>query len=176
MDKYIKGRFFKATREVVAAKDFEVHRCTASIKNIYEVYRNHRFGFASKKITSLCQELSSDIRRGRGLDSIQCMSKDEWSDRVDEVIKQLQYEENFDDEKANEIIVELNGNIKAEIIESVKQKLVYLEAYHKGVISVKDAEIQELKNKMKKKQWIVWISGIIGVIGSFASIISLFIQ
>lgn len=91
---------------------------------------------------------------------------------MEKVIKKFQYEENFDDEKANEIISELNGKISNVSIGKIKQKLIFLEAYHKGVISVKNGEIRELKEKSQRKQWLTWISAIIGIVGNFATIFS----
>lgn len=170
--KIYERKFFVVVKENLATKNFNLRKCTESIRNAYEVYRRHRFGFNNKKIVFICQECSSDIRIGKKLDSADLLCKDEWADRLDKIIKQLQYEEQFDDEKANEIVSILEGERGNEVIEQVKQKLIFLEAYHKGVISVKDAEIQDLKEKMQKKQWITLVSGAIGIIGSLASILS----
>lgn len=171
--KIYERKFFMVVKENLAAQNFNLRKCTESIRNAYEVYRRHRFGFNNKKIVFICQECSSDIRIGKKLDPADLLCKDEWADRLDEIIKQLQYEEQFDDEKANEIVsILLKGKRGNEVIEQVKQKLIFLEAYHKGVISVKNAEIQDLKEKMQKKQWITLLSGAIGIIGSLASILS----
>ncbi|WP_104804881.1 hypothetical protein [Blautia marasmi] len=174
LGKMYERSFFHAVKECISVKEIDLQKCVESIRNYYAVYRNHRFGFAGKKIVHICQELSLDIRRGVRLDSLEYKSKDEWADRLDEIIKQFQYEEHFSDEKANEIVDELNSKISTEMLNKIKQKLIFLEAFHKGVISVKDVEIQELKDKLKRKQWISWVSGIIGLIGSIASIISFF--
>lgn len=175
LGKVYERRFFHGVKECISVKKIDLQKCAESIRNYYAVYRNHRFGFNGKKITQICQELSLDIRRGVRLDSIEYKSKDEWADRLDEIIKQFQYEEHFNDEKANEIVDELNGKIAIEFINKIKQKLIFLEAYHKGIISVKDVEIQELRDKLKRKQWINWVSGIIGIVGSLVTIISLFL-
>lgn len=174
LGKIYEARFYIVVKENLAVKKFEINKCTESIRNGYEVYRRHRFGFSNKKIVQICQEFASNLRIGKSLDSIKSQNKDEWADRLDRVIKQLKYEESFDDEKANEIISELNGKVDCDSIGQIRQKLIFLEAYHKGVISVKDIEILELKEKMQRKKWISWISGIIGIVGSLASIISMF--
>lgn len=174
LGKIYEKRFYIAVSKLLSGKSYKLDDCVNSVKNNYEVYRRHRFGFANKKIVPICQEFASKLRIGIGLDSIQNLYNNEMADRLEEVIKQLQYEEHFDDEKANEIIEDLNGKINNEIVEQVKQKLVFLEAYHKGIVSVKDLEISELKYKIQKKNWATWITGIIGVTGSVASIISIF--
>lgn len=174
LGKIYETRFYKVVKENLSIKKFEINKCTESIRNGYEVYRRHRFGFSNKKIVQICQEFASNLRIGKSLNSIESQNKDEWADRLDRVIKQLKYEENFDDEKANEIISELNGKIDKNSIGQVKQKLIFLEAYHKGVISVKDIEILELKEKMQRKKWISWATGIIGIVGSLASVIAIF--
>lgn len=174
LGKIYEKRFFLVVKENLVVKNFELNKCAESIRNAYEVYRRHRFGFSNKKIVSICQEFASNLRIGKGLDSIDNKHKDEWADRLDEVIKRLQYEEHFDDEKANEIIIELDEKISNDSISRIKQKLTFLEAYHKGIISVKNAEIQELKEKIQRKQWITWVSAIIGIVGSLASIFSIF--
>lgn len=167
-------RFYNSVIEILASKNYSLETNIDSIKNEYEVYRRHRFGFAGKSIVSICQESASSLRRGIKLDSIQCNQKDEWANGLEKIIKQLKYEQQFDDEKANEIINELYDKIDDKSIEKVKQRLVFLEAYHKGVLSVKNLELQDLKEKMNRKQWISWVSGIVGVIGGLISIISIF--
>ncbi len=174
LGKIYEARFYMVVKENLAVKKFEINKCTESIRNGYEVYRRHRFGFANKKIIQICQEFATNLRIGKSLDSIKSQYKDEWADRLEKVIKQLEYEESFDDEKANEIISELNGKVDCDSIRKIKQRLIFLEAYHKGIISVKDIEILDLKEKMQRKKWISWISGIIGIVGSLASIISIF--
>lgn len=174
MGKIYEKRFFKAVSETLKGKKFDVNECTISVRNIYEEYRWNRFGFTPKKIILICQELAADLRRGKGMDSLNYKQKDEWASRLDKVIIQLQYEESFDDEKANEIISELDSKVDSQVIANIRQKLIFLEAYHKGVIHTKNAELEELKYKMRRKQWITWISGIIGVVGSIASIYSSF--
>ena len=166
-------KFFSAAKLVLKNSKFDLDKCVDSIRNSYDVYRRHRFGFNNKGIIAICQELAVNLRNGKGLDSVGYMVKDVWADKLDKIIKQLQYEEAFDDEKANEIVKELDGNINNSIIENVRRKLAYLEEYHKGIISVKNMEIQELKYKESKDKWIKYITSAIGVIGSIASIISL---
>lgn len=167
-------RFYIVVRNLLSTKSFNLNNCVNSIRNNYEVYRRHRFGFANKKIIPICQDCASNLRLGIGLDSVKGQYKYEAANRLEEIIKQLQYEEQFDDEKANEIIEQLDGKISNEIIGQVKQKLVFLEAYHKGILSVKNLEILELKDKIKRRSWITWITGTIGIVGSVASIISIF--
>lgn len=174
--KIYENRFFAAVKAVLDVSKFDLGKAIDSIKNSYAVYRAHRFGFASKKVIAICQELGMDLRNGKGLDSVKSTYKDLWASRLDDVIKQLQYEEAFDDEKANEIVTELKGSVRDDIIEEVRRKLVFLEAYHKGVISVKNVEIQELKDKASRDKLGKWIVGTLGVVGSVASIISLFIK
>lgn len=174
--KIYENHFFSAVQSVLESQKFDLSKCMDSVRNNYDVYRRHRFGFTNKKIIEMCQELALNLRNGKGLDSAKYVHKDLWADRLDRIIKQLQYEEAFDDEKANEIVEELKGNTNDNIIESVRRKLVYLQAYHKGVISVKNIEIQELKYKASKDKWIKWITGTLGVIGSIASIVSLIIK
>lgn len=175
LGKIYEAKFYIVVKENVSVKIFDLNKCTDSIRNGYEVYSRHRFGFSNKKIVQICQEFASNLRIGKSLNNIESQSKDEWADRLDRVIKQLKYEESFDDEKANEIISELNGKVDSNSIGQIKQKLIFLEAYHKGVLSVKDIEILELKEKMERKKWFSWISGIIGIIGGLASIISIFL-
>lgn len=168
--------FFLVVKENVSAKKIDLSKCTESIRNGYEVYRRHRFGFKNKNIVFICQEFASSIRIGKKLDSQEYIHRAEWADNLEKVIKQLQYEEQFDDEKANEIITLLDEKTDRGIIERVKQKLIFLEAYHKGVISVKDAELRDLREKTQKKRLFTWLSGGIGIIGSLVSILSFFIH
>jgi hypothetical protein len=174
--KMYENRFFSAVKAVLNASEFDLGKAIDSIKNSYAVYRAHRFGFANKKIIAICQELSMNLRNAKGLDSVKFAYKDLWAGRLDDVIKQLQYEEAFDDEKANEIVAEVKGSVSNDIVEKVRRKLVFLEAYHKGVVSVKNAEIQELKDKESRDKLSKGIVGTLGVVGSVASIISLFIK
>lgn len=173
--KIYKRNFFKAVKEIIDVKEFNSDICLDGIKNSYDVYRSHRFGFASIGIIPICQEMSSNLRCGKWLDSIKCKPNNVLANRLDEIIKRLQYEKNFDDEKANEIIDELKGKVETEDLMKVKQRLTFLEAYHKGVLSVKNTENEDLKDKMKRKTLFATISGIIGIFGSIASIIT-FIQ
>lgn len=170
-----KRKFYAAVCEIVYAKPFVLEKCTESIKNSYDVYRRKRLITVSEPIIDICQEFAMDMRNGRRLDSFKINCKSELADRVEYVIEQIREEEQFDDEKAREIIAELNGNIANETLEKIKRKLTFLEAYHKGVISVKDAEIRNIEAKMKTKKWISWATGTLGVIGSIASIVSLFL-
>ncbi len=176
LGKIYERRFYIVVIDILDNSNFSLEKCTNSIRYGYDVYRRHRFGFSCKKIIPICQDFASSLRRGVSLDRIQYLSRDKWAEKLEEVIKQLQQEENFDDEKANEIINELNGKIDNKNLEKIKQKLIFLEAYHKGVISVKDAEIVELQYKIQKKRWITWISGIIGIVGSLVSIGSFFVK
>ena len=175
LGKVYEKNFYIVVREILYDSNLNLEKCTNGIRNGYDVYRRHRFGFSSKKIIPICQEVASGLRRGVNLNGIQRNYKDDLADKLEEVIKQLQHEENFDDEKANEIIAELNEKIDSNTLGNIKQKLIFLEAYHKGMISVKNVEMEELKDKIQKKKWITWISGIIGIVGSIASIISFFI-
>lgn len=175
LSKIYEREFFIVVKENLSVKNFNLCKCTESIRNAYEVYRRHRFGFANKKIVFICQEFTTNLRIGKKIDDAEKCNKGKLADRLEEVIKQLQYEEQFDDEKANEIVSILEGKIVNGVIDQVKQKLIFLEAYHKGIISVKNAEIHDLKEKIQKRKWLTWISSAIGIIGSLASILSFFI-
>ena len=175
LSKIYEREFFIVVKENLAVKNFNLCKCTESIRNAYEVYRRHRFGFTNKKIVFICQEFTTNLRIGKKFDDAEKCNKGKLADRLEEVIKQLQYEEQFDDEKANEIVSILEGKIVNGVIDQVKQKLIFLEAYHKGIISVKNAEIHDLKEKMQKRKWLTCISSAIGIIGSLASILSFFI-
>lgn len=174
LSKIYENHFFVEVKELLKKERLDINQVTRSVRNCYEVYRRHRFGFSNKKIVVLCQTVSSDIRRGKNLDYFECQERDILANNMDKIIERLQYEEAFNDEKANDLIKELDGVVKADLLNSVKQKLIFLEAYHKGVIDTKEVEIIDLKDKMKKQRWITGVSGAIGIIGSFASIISLF--
>ncbi len=171
-----KKKFFSVVKETVKVKEFKLEKCVASIRNGYSSYRRHRIGFTSPKIVFICQDFASDIRRGKTFDIIEYKSKDLWADRLEEAIERIKDEEAFNDEKANSIIDLLNKKVDDTITQKVKQNLVFLEAYHKGIISVKDTEIQELKSKIQRKQWIVRISSGFGIIGSLVSIISFIVS
>lgn len=136
-------RYYTEVKILLINHEFNLDKCTNSIRNGYEVYRRHRFGFSGKKIVPICQDFVSNFRRGAALSSIEYESRNKLADRLEEVIKRLQYEEQFDDDKANEIIDDLKNKIDNDIIEQVKRKLTFLEAYHKGILSVKDIEILE---------------------------------
>lgn len=170
-----KRRFYNAVRETVYAEPFILKQCTESIKNSYEVYRRYYYFTPCEPIINICQEFAVNIRLGKALDCYQLNHKNELADRVEFVINQLREEQQFDDEKASEIVMELSGIISSETLEEIKRKLTFLEAYHKGVISVKNAEINEIRNRMKTKKWISLITGALGVIGSIASVVSLFL-
>lgn len=170
-----KRKFYTAVREKVYANPFVLEECAESIKNSYDVYRRNRLITISEPIIDVCQEFAVDMRNGKRLNSFQYNRKTELADRMERIIEQIKEEEQFDDEKAREIIMELTGNIPNDTLENVKRKLTFLEAYHKGVINIKDAEIKDIKAKMKTKRWISWVTGTLGVVGSVASIVSLFL-
>ena len=108
------------------------------------------------------------------MDSLKYPIKDEYADRVNQVIGKLKKEESFNDEKAKEIVSELNGKIDNISLENIRIKLTFLEAYHQGIVNVKDAEIKKIRNEMIRKKWISIVTGALGVVGSIASIISYF--
>ena len=167
-------KFYFSVIETVKQKSFEVSKCTESIRNSYDVYRRCSFIWESQPIIDICQDFAVDIRNGKKLERFQIQSKSELANRLEKIIAQIREEEQFDDEKARELIEEIGCEVSSETLESVKRKLVFLEAYHKGIIGVKNAEIKNIKAKMETKKWISWVTGTLGVIGSIASIISLF--
>lgn len=167
-------KFYFTVIEIVKQKSFEIYKCTESIKNSYDVYRRCSLIWESQPLVNICQDFSVDIRMGKKLERFQIQSKSELADRLECVITQIKEEEQFDDEKARELIDEISNEVSSGTLELVKQKLIFLEAYHKGIIGVKDAEIKLIKAKMETKKWVSWITGTLGVIGSIASIISLF--
>ena len=169
-----KKKSLNAMEETIYDKNFELGKCVDSIKNIYEVYNSYHIFFEERPIIDVCQEIAIDIRNGKGMDSLKYPIKDEYADRVNQVIGKLKKEESFNDEKAKEIVSELNGKIDNISLENIRIKLTFLEAYHQGIVNVKDAEIKKIRNEMIRKKWISIVTGALGVVGSIASIISYF--
>lgn len=169
-----KKKCLNAMKETIYDKNFELGKCVDSIKNIYEVYNSYHNFFEEQPIIDVCQEIAIDIRNGKGMDSLKYPIKDEYADRVNQVIGKLKKEESFNDEKAKEIVSELNGKIDNISLENIRIKLTFLEAYHQGIVNVKDAEMKKMRNEMIRKKWISIVTGTLGVVGSIASIISYF--
>lgn len=169
-----KKKCLNAMKETIYDKNFELSKCVDSIKNNYEVYDSYHVFYVRRPIIDVCQDLAIDIRNGHGMDSRRYKSKDLYADRLNQVIEQLKNEEDFNDEKAMEIVSELKGKIDNISLENIRRKLTFLEAYHQGIVSVKDAEIKKIRSEMIRKKWISIVTGVLGVVGSVASIISYF--
>lgn len=83
-----KNKFFKAAEK--SLKYTGIDESVKGITNDFEVYRNHGFGFKSKTVIELCQELEQRLKL-RG-DS-------EYTQKLDNVISLFKDEYRFDDEK-----------------------------------------------------------------------------
>lgn len=152
----------------------DVDKRVQSIRNEYEVYRKRRFGAGWKDIISLCQELSSKLKsskedcfRGWRIPSYYIMY-------LEEVIEILKEDYNFEDEKINQMINEIETKADKDCAKKVKEYIIRLQAYCQGQLFEKESEKQHYLAKMERKKWFNRLCGIIGIIGSIASIYSLF--
>lgn len=139
------------------------------ISNDFEVYRNHRFGFKSKTVIELCQELEREIKlQEKG------NSKNDHIQKLEDVISILKDEYKFDDEKMNEIIKNVQNKADVEEARKLREYLIRLNAYHDGIIYEKDRYFKDFQERSTRKKWVSNFGYAIGIIGSIASIYSLF--
>lgn len=160
-------RFFKAAMRSLDFSSIEEVR--KGISNDFEVYRNHRFGFKSKTIIELCQELERKIKlQDNGI------NQKERIEKLESVISIYKDEYRFDDEKMNEVIKNLQNKTDVEEARKLREYLIRLNAYHDGIIYEKDRYFKDFKERTTRKKWISNLGYILGVLGSIASIYSLF--
>ena len=149
-----------------------VYKRTQSIRNDYEVYRKRRYGMAWKDIIPLCQELASKLK---SRDTFQGIGISKHSiEELEEVIELLKDDYNFEDEKINSVINEINQKTNAENARIIREYIIRFQAYCQGQLFEKDREKQNCIDKIERKKWFNRICGIIGIVGSIASIYSFF--
>lgn len=161
-------RFFRAARRSLEATDLEVVR--NGIKNDFEVYRSHRFGFKGKTIVEMCQELGRKIKLQEYPLPEKCLR------RLEEVIIIFQDEYKIDDEKMNMVIANVQEKSGIEDARSLREYLLRVNAYHAGILFEKDRHFEEMKEKLVRKKWVSNLGYILGIIGSLASIYSIFVR
>ncbi len=163
--------FYVAAYQSLGRKN--VDQRVRSVRNEYEVYRKRRFGAGWKDIVSLCQELASKLKsskdgvfRGSGI-------APNYIENLEEVIKVLKDDYNFEDEKMNKVINEINYKTNEEYARTVREYIIRLQAYCQGQLFEKDREKQNYIDKMERKKWLNRFCGILGIVGSIASIYSI---
>lgn len=161
-------RFFKSA---MRSLDFSsIDEVRKGISNDFEVYRNHRFGFKSKTIIELCQELERKIKLQE-----KDVSQNENIRKLESVISILKDEYKFDDEKMNQIITNVQNKADVEEARKLREYLIGLNAYHDGIIYEKDRYFKDFQEKSTRKKWGSNLGYAIGIIGSLSSICSLFL-
>lgn len=161
-------RFFRAARRSLEASNIDEVR--NGIKNDFEVYRNHRFGFKWKNIVEMCQELGRKMKL-EGKDQL----NESQLRKLEEIITILQDEYKVDDEKMNEVINNIQKKSGVEDARKLREYLLRVSAYHAGIIYEKDRCFKDMQGKLTKKKWASNLGYILGIIGSIASICSIFI-
>ncbi len=155
--------FFKAAKESLKFRN--VDESIKGITNDFETYRNHRFGFKSKTIIELCQELEQQLKLKNDTNYIE---------KLEEIISLLKDEYRFDDDKMNQVIKDISEKSSTEEARKVKEYLIRVNAYHDGIIYEKDRYLGDIQEKMARRKWFNRFCGVIGIVGSVASIYSLF--
>lgn len=162
-------RFFESA---MRSLDFSsVDEIRKGITNDFEVYRNHRFGFKSKTVIELCQELERKIKLQE-----EDVSQNEHVQKLEAVISILKDEYKFDDEKMNQIIINVQNKADVEEARKLREYLIRLNAYHDGIIYEKDRYFKDFQERATRKKWVSNLGYIIGIVGSIASIYSLFFR
>ncbi len=156
-------RFYKAATKSLKFKNIE--ESVNGIRNDFEVYRNHRFGFKSKSIIDLCQELERKMK----LENI-----DEDVHKLEDIILIFKDDYKFDDEKMNKIIEKTRNQSGTEEARELREYLIRLDAYNSGIIYEKERYFKDMLEKMERKKWVSRIGYIVGIIGSIASVYSIF--
>lgn len=155
-------RFFK-----VAIKSLmldSVDKSLISLRNDFELYRNYRYGFSSKTIVLLCQELQAKMK---------LENNEQYIEKLDEIIAILKDETRFDDEKKNEIVDNVN-KVSVKEARLLREYFIRLDAYNLGRLFEKDRNFEDMKVKLTRKKWVSIFGYILGVVGSVASIWSMF--
>lgn len=158
-----RNRFFKSAEK--SLKFRSVVESMKGITNDFEVYRNHRFGFKSKSIVELCQELGQKLKLKEDSEDIL---------KLEEIISLFKDEYRFDDEKMNEVIKNIESKSSVEDARTTREYLIKVNAFHNGIIYEKDRYLNDIQEKMTRRKWFNRFCGIIGFIGSIASIYSIF--
>lgn len=149
---------------MVAKKSLKFTGIDESIKGItndFEVYRNHRFGFKSKTIIELCQELERKLKLNGEL---------EYVDKLENIILVFKDEYRFDDEKMNELISHIQMNSGINEARQVKEYLIRINSFNAGIVFEKDRYLKDVLEKTKRRKWVSNIGYILGVVGSVVTI------
>lgn len=163
------ARFFKAAIRSLDFKDIDEVR--DGIQNDFEVYRNRRYGFKSKKIVDLCQEFERKLK----LQKNGILGKnDNYIHKLHLVISILKDEYKFDDEKMNQIIENVRSSSGTDDARTLREYLIRLNAYNDGIIFEKKQNFKDMQEKLTRKKWVSNLGYTLGIIGSIASIYSLF--
>lgn len=161
--KYTKQKFFKAARKSL---EFEKNEDILSeIRNDFEVYRKHMFGFKNSSIIGLCQELEQKIKLEGDLVVVSKLNK---------IITSFKDEYKFDDEKMNEVIENVRNKSGKGDARKIREYLIRLNAYTDGILYEKDRHLIDIQDKLTRRKWVSVICGIVGFVGSIASIYSIF--
>jgi len=159
-------KFFKAAKYSLKGNNIDDIR--RSIINDFEVYRNHRFGFKSKSIIELCQELENKLKLEEDLTNTRSI------DNLEHVILILKDDYKIDDEKMEQVIWNLQAKSGLDEARKLREYLIRTDAYYKGILFEKDRCFKDMKEKLQMKKWASILGYVIGIIGSVASIYSIF--
>ena len=135
------------------------------ITNDYEVYRNRWGGLVRRTIVELCQELEQKIK-----------SQDVEEDivmKLEEIISLYKDDYRFDDDKMNSVIENIRKQSSDEDARNVREYLIKVNAYHRGIVFEKERQINDAQLKMNRRKWWNRFCTLLGVIGSIASIYSI---
>lgn len=158
-----RNKFFRSAKKSLMLDDIDASK--KGITNDFEVYRNHRFGFKSKTVIELCQELEQQLKEKEDLKLVLKLGK---------IIDSFRDEYRFDDEKMNEIIDNVKNKSSIEESRKLREYIIRLVEFNRGIVYEKDRRLKDIEEKAARRKWINTIVGVIGVVGSIASIVSLF--